>query len=334
MKLQVLGAIVVCLAWINAVQADPQQDADRKALLKLVSRLPRVDTRSVSCPPFDARFDWKAANGSYRADFRYRRPDRLEAMMTDDADGAPCVLYRDKTIMLFDPVAPKFVVASDYMLDFGFREGDDGKVGFGANIGFGSEHVQRLRIDIQQVMQAREGVLTDQDSTDSVIRLRQARGEWRDELELHLNEPPVCILKTFEGDKPEPQSSMTLTLFPADSPPLFTAPDVELLRQVMPVDQASVDTPTQGVLAFAAGMKTVAFIYHAVYSHVALRQPDVRGEMKFPGFSVPDWDKVARNKKELGPRLRDLCGLPARSAASDDAPLIPTLAAEKEETLK
>lgn len=333
MKVRTIAAVVVCLSWAGLLRAQTPQEAEKKALQRFVSRLPRIDTSSVACPPFDARFEWKVTNGGFRADFRYRRPDRLDVLVTDDADGAPCALYRDKTVMFFDPASPKFVVANDYMLDFGFRQGEDGKVAVGANFGFGSENVQRVRIDVAQVMQIPEGVLTNQNSTDSVIRLRQTRGDWRDELELQLTEPPVCILKSFEGDAPEPHSSMRLTLFPKDSPPLFTAPDVEQLAKAMPVDSAKYK-PTDGVLGFASGMKVIGHVFYAGHAHIGVLQPDVREEWKIPGFSMPDWEAVARNKKELGPKLRDLCGLPARSLDRDDAPLSPTLAAEESETPK
>jgi len=128
--------------------------------------------------------------------------------------------------------------------------------------------------------------------------------------------------------------SMTLTLFPVDSPPLFTAPDTEQLTKVMPVDLPAKYKPTDGVLGFASGMKTIGHVYYSGYAHIALLQPDLRDEWKIPGFGTPDWDAVARNKKELGPHLRDLCGLPARSINNDDAPLTPSLAAEEGPTLK
>jgi hypothetical protein len=251
--------------------------------------------------------------------------------MTDSTDGAPIALYRDKTVMFFDPSAPKFVMANNYMLDFGLCKGDDGKIAFGARVGFGSEHVQRIQIDLPVVMQAPEGTLTNLASTDSVIRLKQVRGEWWDEVELQMTEPPVCMLKTFHGDDPEPQSSMTLTVFPGDSPALFTKPEVERLSKVMTVDVASKYKPTDGFLGFTAGMQTIAHGYYAIYSHLAFLRPDIRDDMKIPGFSTPDWDTVARHKRELGPKLRDLCGLPAPVKNNDNVPLTPTFAAEEVE---
>jgi hypothetical protein len=332
MNVRLIAAIVVCLAWAGVLHAQTPEETEKKALQRLVSRLPRLDTSSVACPPFDARFEWKATNGGFRADFQYRRPNRLEATMTDSADGSPCMLYRDKSVMIFDPVTPKFLVASDHMLDFGFREGDDGKVGFWANIGFGSEHVQRIRIDLFQVMQAREGLLTNQNSTDSTIRLLQVRGDRRDELELQFSEPPVCVLKTFERDRSEPELSMILTLFPLESPPLFTPTVHEELAKVLPLDLRESPAKIDGVLGMAAGMKTIAELFHSVYSHIALRQPAARDELKLPGFSTPNWEAVAQNKKELGPKLRDLFSMPARSP--DDAPLTPTFASEESNSPK
>jgi len=334
MKWRVIFAAVVWFSGAGVVQADPQQEAERKTLLGLVSRLPKIDTNSVACPPFDARFEWQATNGHYRADFRFRRPDRLEATMTDRADGTPCALYRDKRIMFFDPVAPSFVVADGYMLDFALCQGENGKVAYGTSLGFGKEHVQRVQIDLPFIMQVPAGVLANDGSTDSVIRLRQVRGEWHDEFELRVAEPPVCVLKAFEGDRTEPQMMITLTLYPADSTPLFTSPDLDQLAKLVPVSGPTRQGPLDGVLGFAAGMKTIAHGYYAIYSHIAFLQPEIREGLKIPGFSTPDWDVVRRHKQELSPKLRDLCGLPAPTVDKDDTPLTPMLAADEAAAVK
>lgn len=334
MSLRAIAAVVVCFSIAGVAQADPQQDAERAALARLVSRLPKVDTNGVACPPFDARFEWRLKDGGYRVDLKYRRPNSLEALMTDSSDGSPCVLYRDAKISFFDPGAKQFVVAPECKLDFAFLQGPDGKAAFGSRVAFGGQEIQRVQIDLQSLMQAGGPAITNEGSDDSVTRLKLVRGDRREEIELTRSNPPVCHLKSFQGDDPVPVMEMTLTVFSEASAPLFQEPDLEELAKIM-----SVDTPgvlvrfTDGLQGFTAGMKTISQGYFAICSHVGNWQPTMREELKAPGFPTPDWEAVVRNKKELGPKLRELCGLPAR-VKPEDQPITPALAGDEVEAPK
>jgi hypothetical protein len=323
-------------AW-GQIQIDVTTSRDEA--LKLAARLPRVDTDSVMCPPFDAEVRLNLAEGGYLVHFQFRRPDRIEALMRDLADGSPVVLYRGLKAMHFDASTPQFVVLPEHKLNFVLAPNDKGRIELGSRIGFGKDAPRRLLLDVAGIMQLSEGELLDRGSTEKVIRLERRREDEgkREEVEFRLDvEPPVCVLKSWTDHEQDPGVVLKLTIHTHDSKPLFAEPDLAEVRKILPVVEADADeAASNGVLGFAVKMKLIAEFYQSAFSHLGLRQPSARGEFKLPGLSPPDWDVVARNKKQLGPQLRDALHLGLLQwDDADSRPITPQMAADEIEVAR
>ena len=329
----VAGLLFFAFEASSSAQFQVDVTTARDKALKLAAKLPTVDTDSVNCPPFDAEFRMNLDEGSYVTQFQYRRPGRIVALMRDAADGSPVAMYRERTACVFDAATPQFLIHPDYKFCFELAPGKDGQINCGARIGFGKDTPRRLHIDLAGIFQLPEGHLRDLDSTDEVIRLEQRRnGGKREEVELRLDrEPPVCVLRSWMKETPQPGVIATLTIHAAEGRPLFEMPDPARVAEVLPVRDTTLDpTDDKSILGAATRMTRVAEMLTSVHAQVALRQPGIRGEFKVPGFPEPDWSAVQKNKTELGSRLATAVGL-SPLIDSDTAPLSPQMAADDAE---
>jgi hypothetical protein len=309
---------------------------DHPRLVELAKRLPVLDTDHSACPSFDAEVRINLDEGGYQLDFRFLRPGRIQFLARDLRDGSPCVLYRDARMAVFDPVGPQFIVADDYKLMFSVVPLEGDRIHAGINAGFGKEHQRRLQFDLAGIMQL-PGTLVDLGSGDDCVHLELRRPSGgREVTKLTVNDQHVvCVHESWTKGEAEPSMIQKFIVHATNNELLFKDLAVHEVKEVLPVRTALREETGEATgKSVPEQMMTFALIMRGGFAHVALWHPSAREDFKIPLVPEPDWESIAKVKRELGPRLRDLYGLPERSTNREDAPLAPTFAAEEAQTVK
>ncbi len=329
-----VGILVAVIAASTGVWAQPDSaDKERARLQSLARHLAVVETDNPACPPFDAVAKFRVGEGAYQATVRFRRPERLEVVLQDSADGTPCAVSSPEGVLVFDPAAPRLVRAPGFRAKLLFGGTEDGKANFDTGLGFGNDHPQRVMLDVPSLFLKGPGELTDLGSEAGLIRLRILRSEGkRIEVEQTTREElPVCRIRMFDAEAVEPECEVTLTLHGRDDRPLFHAAGPDQLAQLLPVTNSSPGAEQfNSITGFAAAMQTLGQVFYGVHAHLGLKAEDLRDKCPIPGFAPPDWNAVARHRALHSRRLRELLELP-EVTLDDDRPLMPQMAAEEVE---
>jgi hypothetical protein len=327
-----LLALIACgVASSASAEVKFEWSTERDEALKLAAKLPVVDTESINCPPFDAEIRMNLAEGGYVTYMQFRRPGRIIAIMRDQADGSPAILYHDGLACFFEAETPRFVALHHHKLDFLLAPNPKNqRIDLNGRIGFGKDSRRRVHIDLAGIM-ALPGRLRNLGSTADVIRLERQRPDQRDEVELRLNqEPPICVFRSWMSASPEPGVVLKLRLHSTETQPLLDRPDLDKIRGALSVDEPKPESEVKDIASFAIKMKVIAEMIRAGHAHFGVWHPGCRNDCKIPGFSTPDWETIRRNKTELGPRLSVALGLKPLSLDDDDSkPIVPELAADE-----
>jgi len=336
MRVRLFTVAFVCLWCCSQGGAGSGPEVKKALLAHNVSRFPTIDTNDIACPSFDADIWNQVGETGCRIFVRYRRPGGIEAMLIDDDGGTPCALYRDQTVMVFEPAHPRLIVAQNLKLNLSILPGEEGRAHSSARLFFGKAKFQQVQIDLSGIMEFNDGVLRDNMSTDTQICIERLRVNGKRQvakLDLEQN-PPICTLECFEKASERPSMVLKLTVHADQTDRLFQTPDLARVAEVMPVYDSLADGGfSSDLTGVVSGMKAATAMYQAIWTHIAVHLTTGRADFKFPGFTEPDWDVVARNKRQLGPKLRDLCGLPSL-IDHDNEPLTPQLSTEDTETLR